>query len=235
MRNKEIENRILNSLEDKSAGLDPRVLDAVKSEIGEQKKTKRGKNVLRFAVAALIVAALCLAVALPITLIKSPSEGYTENGFTSMNEYFSEHGIPLKSLKEIMDDGSLAGTGQNNGLEKSECTLISNGKGEDVIIEETYTFIGGDVVLQLLFRVNFSGKLEIGRLAKTVDADFGDFRLLRAEVERDLLIPVIFIDILKQTELEDLPLPGAVVLQLPVGAGINMDSDGTVGVAVEQL
>lgn len=146
MRNKEIENRILNSLEDKSAGLDPRVLDAVKSEIGEQKKTKRSKNVLRFAVAALIVAALCLAVALPITLIKSPSEGYTENGFTSMNEYFSEHGIPLKSLKEIMDDGSLAGTGQNNGLEKSECTLISNGKGEDVIIEETYTFIGGDVV-----------------------------------------------------------------------------------------
>ena len=83
--------------------------------------------------------------------------------------------------------------------------------------------------------MNFSGKLEIGRLAKTVDADFGDFRLLRAEVERDLLIPVIFIDILKQTELEDLPLPGAVVLQLPVGAGVNADRNGTVGIAVEQL
>ena len=60
-------------------------------------------------------------------------------------------------------------------------------------------------------------------LAEPVDADLGDLRLLRAELKRKLLFPAVRIDILQQTELEDLPLPGAVVLKLPVRAGIDAD------------
>lgn len=146
MDNKEIERRIRRSLEDGSETLNPRVLDAVKREIGEQKKVKRRKNALRVAFASIVLVAVCLAVILPLTLKNMPSDEYAKNGFVSMKEYFSEHDIPVKSLGEFLDDGSLAGMGQSDGLEKSECAVIANGNGDDVIVEETYTFIGGDVV-----------------------------------------------------------------------------------------
>ena len=85
--------------------------------------------------------------------------------------------------------------------------------------------VSGDVGFQLRLIGDLAGKVEILRLAETVDPDRDGFGLFRAESECKLL-RAAGIDIGVEDELEDFPLPLPVVLKLPEALAVQSDDDG---------
>lgn len=149
MRKKDIEKKIINSLEDNSP-LNQRVLDKALNEMENSKLIKQPVRIWKYAVAFCALIAICLAIALPIALTPKSQTQYIETSYSSMKEYLQNANIDINTLDEIEN-----GPGYPNSpdiiipppsgedtyplYQQRECKLIKYGK-QDICINETYTY-----------------------------------------------------------------------------------------------
>lgn len=146
MRKKDIEKKIINSLEDNSP-LNQRVLDKALNEMENSKPIKQPVRVWKYAVAFCALIAICLAIALPIALTPKSQTQYIETSYSSMKEYLQNANIDINTLDELIIDNSTPnGSGNNPSsgdsyplYQQRECKLIKYGK-QDICINETYTY-----------------------------------------------------------------------------------------------
>lgn len=147
MKIKDVEKKIISSLEDNSAPLNHHVLDAVKQEIRENKGRKRN-TITKYAIAACLSVVICLAIVLPIVIKTSSGNtpvAYMETEITSMQDYYSSKGIVAKSFGQIIGGTSIL-EDQDDLIKKSECKVVSENHKKDVCLQETYTLINDDII-----------------------------------------------------------------------------------------
>ena len=142
MSNKETEKRIIRSLESDTAP-SRAVADAVKEEM-EKDFPRRKNNKLKYVIAACVIVVICLAIAVPLAVLL-PRDNidieYTTLEYPSLGGYFSDNDIPITTLDEIADSGSVAGGGSDT-VERGECLIIMSDDSA-VSIEESYTLSDG--------------------------------------------------------------------------------------------
>ena len=152
MKEKDIEKKILNSLEDNTP-LNQRVLDKALNEMDNSKPIKQPVRIWKYAVACCALIAICLAIVLPIALSQKPKAQYIEMSYSSMQDYLKNSNIDINTLDEINSEYGYpnspdiifppsSGDNPDNTYpmyQPSECKLIKYGK-KDICINEAYTF-----------------------------------------------------------------------------------------------
>lgn len=151
MRKKDIESKIVNSLEDGSP-LDPQILNAAKEEMREKKEERRKKYVFKYALACFVCVILSVAIILTVKFVQKDNsgvlpDGYSELAYTSMSDYFTEHGIAVTAYDRLFDDGLGTESGNTDGdhYVSTGCKVVSY-NGEEVCITENYDFYGTDKI-----------------------------------------------------------------------------------------
>jgi hypothetical protein len=142
MRIKDVEKRILASLENNDAPLNPHILDKVKEEI---KKDKKPSFILKYAVSVCLSIIVCLAIVIPIVLIHTSSTKYQKFDYSSMRDYVEYAGIQIKTYDQVFDDNVIIEGESNYPYIKTDCEITKLNK-EIICIEETYVYINGDKI-----------------------------------------------------------------------------------------
>lgn len=147
MRLKDIEKRIISSLED-SAPLSPEILQAAKQEMSKEKRRFTSK----FALACVSIV-VCLAIILPIIIFQVLPKKYQTTDYSSMQDYIDFADIPIKTFNQVTSDNGLASESETNHSSNyytaTECKLIKL-KNKNIYIQETYEFVGGDSIVMYI-------------------------------------------------------------------------------------
>ena len=170
---KNLENRILSSLETQPEKLNPDILDRAKKEI---RTRKNRTNTVKYSFAFGFAAIICVALVFLIVAWqkdKTLSDGYTTVGYTSLADYFEDNGIPLKTYG---DDLGISGVpGFDFQFKKKDC-LLTEYNNEKVCVQETY-FTESDIEITLYVFLSDDGEAEsdlfpeFKQTDKTFDAD----------------------------------------------------------------
>ena len=106
---KNLENRILSSLETQPEKLNPDILDRAKKEL---RTRKNRTNTVKYSFAFGFAAIICVALVFLIVAWqkdKTLSDGYTTVGYTSLADYFEDNGIPLKTYGDDLGISGVPG------------------------------------------------------------------------------------------------------------------------------
>ena len=142
MRKKDIEKRIVTSLEDNASPLNPHILDKVKEEMRNNKKQS---PLLKYAVGACVALVVCLAIVIPIVLMQIHSSDYQEFEYSSLRNYVDAAGIQIKTYDQVVDESGITEGETNFPYTKTACKVIKLNK-EIVCIEESYDYTNGDKI-----------------------------------------------------------------------------------------
>lgn len=152
MKNRDVEKKIISSLEESEHALNPHILDAARCEIKENPSKKKSFG-YKFAIIACISVIICLAVALPIIFFHNNISGnqnlYTESQYSSMYEYFKENNIKINTYEHLFDN-NMDIQGSDTPYQKSpysaeECVLAQS-QGTDIFIRQKYNYFDADSI-----------------------------------------------------------------------------------------
>ena len=151
MRKKDIESKIVGSLEDVSP-LNSQILNAAKEEMKECKKKCGKRNVFKYAFVCFVCVILSVAIILTVKFVQKDNsgvlpDGYSELAYTSMSDYFTEHGIAVTAYDRLFDDGlgTESGNSGSDHYVSTGCNVVFY-NGEEVCITENYDFYGTDKI-----------------------------------------------------------------------------------------
>lgn len=154
MKKKDIETKILSSLEESKQALNPHILDAARNEMREKHQLPI-KRKLRYKYAVVIGLSfiLCLAITLPILFVYGKTSdnqnAYTELEYSSLYDYFKEENIKINTYDHLLDKNMDLEETHLPSIEspyKAGKCVLGRYKETDIYIKQTYSYYDTDII-----------------------------------------------------------------------------------------